>query len=102
MIYQLDSLRYQSNAEISKEFIYQSINYSRRSQGVNLTLHHSLIIGVPIKGNNSWCMSFKSFQHWCKLSLYKISMHGECYKLTEEFSYDHIKPIYMEKVKNSA
>lgn len=67
---------------------------------MNLTLHHSLIIGVPIKGNNSWRMSFKSFQHWRKLSLYKISMHGECYKLTEELSQEnnHIKPIYMEKV----
>lgn len=71
---------------------------------MNLTLHHSLIIGVPIKGNNSWCMSFKSFQHCCKLSLYKISMHGEWYKLTEELSQEnnHIKPIYMEKVKNNA
>lgn len=31
-------------------------------------------------------------------------MHGEWYKLTEELSQEnnHIKPIYMEKVKNNA
>lgn len=53
---------------------------------MNLILNYLFIIGVFIKGNNLWCMSFKSFQYWCKLFLYKILMYGECYKLIEEFS----------------